>query len=45
MLDQIEKSDLLFDKGNNKQLNDVLTIGENVLFYKSKVRRNKTAKK
>lgn len=45
MLDQIEKSDLLFDKGNNKQLNDVLTIGENVLFDKSKVRRNKTAKK
>ena len=45
MLDQTEKSDLLFDKGNNKQLNDVLTSGENILFDKSKVRRNKTAKK
>ena len=45
MLDQTDKSDSLFDKGNNKQLNDVLSIGENVLFDKSKVRRNKTAKK
>ena len=45
MLNQTEKSDSLFKKGENKQFNDIFTIGENALFGKSKLRGNMDARK